>query len=348
MEIKIKNKVIDANCPIFFVAELSANHLHNFDLAVKTIKAMKEAGADAVKLQTYTPETMTIACNNKYFKINQGTIWDGNDFYSLYRQAYTPWEWQPKLKEIAEEIDLICFSTPFDKTAVDFLEGMNVPAYKVASFEITDIPLIEYIASRGRPVIISTGIATLADIEEALEACKRMGNNQIALLKCTSAYPAPLEEVNLRTIPNLKETFNTIVGLSDHTLGISVPIGAVALGAKIIEKHFILDRKLGGPDAPFSLEPEEFKSMVKSIREVEKALGKVSYELTEKLKKSRDFSRSLFTVKDIKAGEVFTEDNIKSIRPGFGLPPKYLKDIIGKKARVDINRGTPLGWDLIL
>lgn len=339
---------IGESYPVFIVAELSANHLQNFDLAVKTIKAMKESGADAVKLQTYTPDTMTIDCNNEYFQIKQGTIWDGKSFYKLYQEAYTPWEWHPKLKAIAEEIGLIFFSTPFDKSAVDFLEEIDVPVYKIASFEITDIPLIEYVAGKGKPVIISTGIATLSDIEEAVNACKRMGNNQIALLKCTSAYPAPLEEVNLKTIPNLADTFKVIAGLSDHTTGISVPIASVSLGAKIIEKHFILDRKLGGTDAPFSLEPEEFKAMVKSVREVEKAMGEVSYELTEKVKKNRNFSRSLFSVKDIKSGELFTEDNIKSIRPGFGLPPKYLKDIIGKKARIDINRGTPMKWDLIL
>ncbi|MEQ8191693.1 MAG: pseudaminic acid synthase, partial [Candidatus Eremiobacterota bacterium] len=278
----------------------------------------------------------------------QDTIWDGKNFYSLYKEAYTPWEWQPKLKEIAEELGLICFSSPFDKTAVDFLEQMNVPAYKVASFEITDIPLIEYIASKGKPVIISTGIATLGDIEEAVNTCKKMCNNQIFLLKCTSAYPAPLEEVNLKTIPNLADTFNTITGLSDHTTGISVPIASVALGAKIIEKHFILDRNLGGTDAPFSLEPEEFKAMVKGVREVEKALGKVNYEFTDKMKKNREFSRSLFVVKDIRCGETFTEENVKSIRPGFGLHPNFFKKIIGKKALKDIGKGSPLTWDLII
>ncbi len=345
--IKLSEKIIGENYPVFIVAELSANHLQDFNLAVKTIKAMKESGADAVKLQTYTPDTITIDCHNDYFKIKQGTIWDGKNLYSLYKEACTPWEWQPKLKNIAEEIGLICFSTPFDKTAVDFLEEMSVTAYKVASFEITDIPLIEYIASKGKPVIISTGIATLSDIEEAVMVCKKMGNKQIALLKCTSAYPAPLEEVNLRTIPNLRETFRTVVGLSDHTTGISVPIASIALGAKIIEKHFILDRTLDGPDAPFSLEPEEFKTMVKAIREVEKALGEVSYEVSDKIKKSREFSRSLFAVKDVKTGEIFTEENVKSIRPGFGLPPKYLKDILGKNARIDIEKGTPLKWEAI-
>ncbi len=347
MNLQIGNRCVGVNYPIFIIAELSANHLQDFDLAVKTIKTMKESGADAVKFQTYTPDTITIDCDNEYFQIKQGTLWDGKTLYQLYQEAYTPWEWQPELKKIAEDIGLICFSSPFDKTAVDFLEQMNVPAYKVASFEITDIPLIEYIASKGKPVIISTGIASLAEIEEAINACKRMGNNQIALLKCTSEYPTPLEDVNLRTIPDMRERFGTVVGLSDHTLGISVPIAAVALGAKIIEKHFILDRMLGGPDSAFSLEPEEFRAMVKSVRESEKALGEVSYELTEKIKKSREFSRSLFVVEDMKAGEIFTEINIKSIRPGFGLPPKYYDIIIGRKVTKDVNKGTPISWDLV-
>jgi len=347
MELKLGNISIGNNHPVIIIAELSTNHLQNFDLAVDTIKAIKESGADAVKLQTYTPDTITIDSNNEYFQIDQGTLWDGKTLYQLYQEAYTPWEWQPKLKEIAEELGLICFSSPFDKTSVDFLEEMNVPAYKIASFEITDIPLIEYIASKERPVIISTGIATLADIEEAVNACKKMGNNQIALLKCTSAYPAPLEEINLRTIPNLADTFNTVVGLSDHTVGISASIASVALGAKIIEKHFILNRNLGGPDAAFSMEPAEFKSMVDAVREVEKALGTVNYDLTEKTKKSRDFSRSLFVVKDIRAGESFTEENVRSIRPGFGLHPRYLNELLGKKARLYIKKGTPVEWNLV-
>jgi len=345
--IMVKNKRIGKNLPVFIIAEMSANHLQKFDNAVKIIKAAKEAGADAIKLQTYTPDTITINCNDEYFQIKQGTLWDGQLLYELYKKAYTPWEWQPKLKEIAESEGLICFSSVFDKTAVDFLEGINVPAYKIASFEITDIPLIEYVASKRKPVIISTGIATLSDIEEAVNACKKMGNNQIALLKCTSAYPAPLEEINLKTIPNLADTFKTVVGLSDHTLGISVPIASVALGVCIIEKHLTLDRSLGGPDAAFSLEPAEFKAMVKLVREVEKALGEVSYDLTEKMKKSREFSRSLFVVKDMKAGEVFTEENIRSIRPGYGLKPKYLKDVLGKRVKMDIKEGTPLKWQMI-
>jgi len=347
MVIDVKNRKIGENYSAFIVAELSANHNQKFEIAAETIKAMKEAGADAVKLQTYTPDTITIDCNNKYFKIKQGTIWDGKTFYELYKEAYTPWEWQPRLKKIAEDMGLICFSTPFDKTAVDFLEKMDVPCYKIASFEITDIPLIEYIASKGKPVIISTGIAMLKDIKEAILACKRMGNNKIVLLKCTSVYPAPYEEINLRTIPDIAKRFDCIVGLSDHTLGISIPIAAVTVGAKIIEKHFILDRKLGGPDAEFSLEPEEFKKMVRSVREVEKALGVVSYKLTERMRKSREFARSLFAVKNIKKGENLTEGNIKSIRPGYGLHPRYLKNILGKKAKINIKRGTPFSIKMI-
>lgn len=346
-EIKIESTIIDDNSAVFIVAELSANHLQNFDNAVKLIKEAAKAGVNAIKLQTYTSDTITIDCDNDYFKINQGTLWDNRKFYDLYKEAYTPWEWQPKLKKIAEEEGLICFSSPFDKTAVDFLEEMNVPAYKVASFEITDIPLIEYIASKGKPIILATGIATLSDIEEAVNACRRMGNNQIVILKCTSAYPAPFEDMNLKTIPNLAETFGVISGLSDHTLGINVPIAAVALGAKIVEKHFTLSRADGGPDAAFSLEPEELKAMVKSIRETEKALGEVSYNLTDKMKNSREFSRSLFVVKDIKKGEVFTEENLRSIRPGFGIHTKYYNDVLGKLAKSDIEKGTPMDWVLL-
>ena len=347
MNFNIGKRTVGEHNPVFIIAELSANHLQDFDIAVRTIKAIKDSGADAVKLQTYTADTMTIDSDNEYFRIRQGTLWDGKTLYQLYQEAYTPLEWQPELKKIAEKLGLICFSSPFDKTTVDFLEDMDVPAFKVASFEITDIPLIEYIASKGKPVIISTGIATLSDIEEALAACRREGNDQIALLKCTSEYPTPFEEVNLRTIPNLAQTFKSIVGLSDHTPGISVPIASVALGAKIIEKHFILDRNLGGPDAAFSLEPDEFRSMVEAVREVEKALGEVSYELTDRTRKSRELSRSLFVVKDMNKGEIYTNENIRSIRPGFGVNPKHLNEIIGKKARNNIKKGTPLTWNLI-
>ena len=347
MEFKIEDKTIGDKHPVFIIAELSANHLKRFDLAVKTIKEAKEAGADAIKVQTLTPDTMTINCNNNHFNIKGGTLWDGKSFYELYSETSMPWEWHKKLKKIALKLGLIFFSTPYDKTAVDFLEKLKVPAYKVASFEITDTPFIEYTASKGKPIIISTGIATLNEIKEAVNSCKKSGNKQIALLKCTSAYPTPLEEVNLKTIPDLAKKFKTVVGLSDHTLGISVPIASVALGAKIIEKHIILDRELGGPDAKFSLEPKEFKEMVKSVREVEKALGKVTYQLAEKVKKNRKFARSLFIVEDVKAGEVLTKKNIRSIRPGDGLPPKYLNSILGKKAVKGFKKGTPLRWDII-
>jgi len=331
---------------VFIIAELSANHNQDFDIAVKTIKAMKEAGADAVKLQTYTPDTITIDCDNEYFQIKEG-LWKGKTLYQLYKEAYTPWEWQPRLKKIAEEEGLVCFSSPFDKSAVDFLEEMNVPAYKIASFEITDIPLIEYIASKGKPVIISTGIATLSDIEEAVNACKRRSNENIILLHCVSSYPTQPEEFNLKTMVNLKDTFNAKIGLSDHSLTNDAAIASVAMGAKVIEKHFILDRSLGGLDSAFSLEPDEFKSLVRSIRNVEKALGKVDYSLNEKKIKNRRFSRSLFVVKDIKKGEKFTNENVRSIRPGYGMKPKYYYDVIGKSAACDMERGTPLIWKLI-
>jgi pseudaminic acid synthase len=344
---KIGSFEIVGKSKTFIIAELSANHGHDFDVAVRTIQAAKESGADAIKLQTYTPDTITINCDNEYFQIKQGTIWDGTTLYKLYQQAYTPWEWQPKLKQIAEELGLICFSSPFDKSAVDFLEKMNVPAYKIASFEIVDIPLIEYVASKGKPVIISTGIATENEIEDAVNACRKAGNNEIALLKCTSEYPASIEDANLKTIPYLKEKYKTIVGLSDHTVGTIVSSTAVALGAQIIEKHFILDKNIGGPDASFSLEPQEFKNLVESIRQAEASIGKTTFELSEKTKRSRTFARSLFAVKDIKAGEIFTNENVKSIRPANGLPPKYIDSIIGKTSKTEIKKGTPLTWTLI-
>lgn len=345
--IKIAGRAIGGENPVFIVAELSANHLQNYDLALKLIDAAKDAGADAVKLQTYTPDTITLDSDKEYFQIKQGTIWDGVTLYKLYKEAYTPWEWQPKLKKYAESLDLICFSSPFDVTAVDFLEEINNPAYKVASFEITDIPLIEYMASKGKPLIISTGIARPKDIEEAIEACRRVGNDEVILLKCTSAYPTPLKDVNLRTIPDLSARYGTLVGLSDHTTGISVPVAAVSLGACLVEKHLILDRSQGGPDSEFSLEPQEFKEMVSIIREVEEALGTVNYELTEKMRRSREFSRSLFAVADIEKGEILTKENVRSIRPGYGLHPRHMKEVIGKHAKAAIERGTPLSWDLI-
>ncbi len=335
---KINNFEISQSGKVFVIAELSANHNQKLEVAIETIKAAKRAGADCIKLQTYTADTLTINSNKDDFII-KGTIWSGKNYYSLYQEAFTPWEWHEKLFEVAKEEGLICFSSPFDKSAVDFLENLSVPAYKIASFEITDIPLIEYIASKGKPVIISTGIATIEDIELALNACKNMGNNQIVLLKCTSSYPAPIEEVNLSLIKDMSNRFGVITGLSDHTLGATVPIAATALGAKIIEKHFILDRSIGGPDSSFSMNESEFTAMVKAIRETEKAIGKVDYNLTEKQLKGRDFSRSIYVVKPITKGEVFSEKNIRSIRPGFGLHPKHLKEIIGKKSNQDIEKG---------
>ncbi|MEW6653832.1 MAG: pseudaminic acid synthase [Bacteroidota bacterium] len=347
MKFEIENSSVGESSHTFIIAELSANHNHSFETALKSIEAIKECGADAVKLQTYTADTITIDCDKEHFQIKQGTLWDGTTLYKLYQQAYTPWEWQPKLKNYAESIGLICFSTPFDKTAVDFLETMNVPAYKIASFEIVDLPLIEYAASKRKPIIISTGIATEDEITEAVDACRKNGNEQIALLKCTSEYPAPIEEANLLSIPYLKEKFNVVAGLSDHTLGITTSIAAVALGANIIEKHFILDRTIGGPDSYFSLEPNEFKQMVTAIRDAEKSLGKPTFELTEKIKKSRHFSRSLFAVKNILQGEMLTEDNVRSIRPSGGLPPKEIYKVLGKKAAHNIFKGTPINWNLI-
>jgi pseudaminic acid synthase len=326
----------------FIVAELSANHNHDFDVAIRTIKAAREAGADAIKLQTYTPDTMTIDCDNEYFQIRQGTLWDGVTLYELYKKAYTPWEWHEKLFEYANSIGITIFSTPFDKTAVDFLEELENPIYKIASFEITDIPLIEYAASKMKPMVISTGIATLDEISDAVEACKNSSNNDITLLKCTSSYPAPLEEANLLTIPDMRDRFKVKVGLSDHTMCNITALGAVALGAEIIEKHFILDRNLGGPDAPFSMEPDEIAQMVEQIRMIEKALGTVSYDLSDKMRKNRKFSRSLFAVKDIQAGDVFTEDNVRSIRPGDGIGPKYIKNIWGEKSKRFIGYGNPV------
>ena len=345
--IQIGNRQIGPGCPVYAVAEMSANHNQDFDQAVKILHAAKEAGADAVKLQTYTPDTMTIRSDKEYFRIGKGTLWEGKTLYQLYKEAYTPWEWQLKLKEIADEIGIDLFSTAFDPTAVDFLEEMGVPVHKVASFEIVDIPLIEKMASTGKPLIISTGMATLSEIEEAVQAARKAGATEIALLKCTSAYPAPPEEMNLRTIPHLAEAFGVAVGLSDHTLGIAVPVAAVALGARIVEKHFTLSRDIPGPDSAFSLEPQEFKAMVEAIRVAEKALGKVSYEVGEREAASRVFRRSLFVVKDVKAGEVFTKENVRSVRPGYGLPPKFLKEVLGRRAACDIKAGTPFEWRMI-
>lgn len=340
--IKIKDKFISEESSTFIIAEISANHNGSLENAKRMIIEAKKAGADAVKIQTYTADTITLDCDNECFQIKQGTIWDGTTLHKLYEEAYTPWEWHEELMNAAKEEGIICFSSPFDKTAVDFLDELNVPAYKIASFEITDIPLIEYVASKGKPIIISTGIATMQEIEDAVDACRKAGNENIVLLKCTSSYPAPLEEINLNTIPNMKETFGVEVGLSDHTLGIEVPIAAVALGAKVIEKHFILDRNMGGPDSEFSLNIEEFTDMVRKIRNVEKALGKVNYKLSEKALKNREFSRSLFICENVNKGDIINESNVKSIRPGYGISPKYINDIIGKTFKGDYKKGTPL------
>ena len=326
----------------FIIAELSANHGGSLETALKTVRAAKEAGADAIKIQTYTADTITIDCDNEYFQIRQGTIWDGTTLYKLYSQAYTPWEWHQAIRDEAVAKGLIFFSTPFDPSAVDFLEGLKVPIYKIASFEISDIPLIEYVASKGKPMIISTGVATLAEIEEAVTACHRMGNREVTLLKCTSSYPAPVERANLLTIPDMAKRFGVRVGLSDHCMGSVVAMGAVALGASVIEKHFILDRSLGGPDASFSMNPGEFAAMVKDIRSLELALGSVIYDLDEAAKLSAHFKRSLFITEDIRKGEAFTERNIRSVRPGDGLVPARIKDVLGKRAVRDLQKGTPL------
>jgi pseudaminic acid synthase len=335
---KVGNTIIDLKSRSLIIAELSANHNGDIDIALETIRAAKRAGADCIKLQTYTADTITIDSDKDDFLI-KGTIWEGKNLYQLYQEAYTPWEWHQQLFAEAERQGLICFSSPFDKSSVDFLEKLNVPAYKIASFEITDIPLIEYVASKGKPVIISTGIATLEDIELALDACRRAGNNQIALLKCTSSYPAPIDEANMAMIKDFSERFGVIAGLSDHTMGSTVPVVATCFGAKIIEKHFILDRAIGGPDASFSMNEQEFTEMVKSVREAEKAIGVVDYNLTEKQIEGRDFCRSLYVVKDIKAGDLITEKNVRSIRPGFGLHPKYYYQSLGTIANRNFQKG---------
>lgn len=330
----------------FIVAELSANHGGDVEIAVETIRAAKRAGADAIKLQTYTADTITLNSSKECFKINQGTHWDGQYLYDLYRSASLPWEWHPRLFETAKEEGLVCFSSPFDATAVDFLETLENPIYKIASFEITDIPLIKYVASKQKPIIFSTGIATLDDIELAIETCKEVGNDNITLLKCTSQYPAELSDANLLTMKDLKSRFELEVGLSDHTLGVEVPMIAVALGAKIIEKHFILNHSIGGPDAHFSLDEKSFKQMVDSIRLTEKAIGVVDYSMTDKKKKSRQFSRSLFVVEDVEKGELVSSKNIRSVRPGSGIHPQHYDELIGMSFSRDIEKGTPVDWGM--
>lgn len=345
--IKIGNHIIDNDSKTFVIAEMSANHNMNFDRAVEIMKAAKDAGADAIKIQTYTADTITLDCDDPCFQITQGTLWDGTTLHKLYEKAYTPWDWQPKLQKIAGELGLEFFSSPFDLSAVDFLEEMNVPAYKIASFEINDIPMIRKIARLHKPMIFATGIAHLSDIELAVQTCKEEGNEQVILLKCTSAYPAPYEDVNLRTIPSLASTFDCIAGLSDHTMGSAVAGAAVALGAKVIEKHLTLRRADGGADSAFSMEPEEFKEMVQNIRKIELALGTVTYELTPKAAREREHSRSLFVARDMKKGDVFTPENLRSVRPANGLHTKYYEDILGKRITKDAKLGTPMSWDLV-
>ena len=345
-EFKIGSRTIGKNSPCFCVAEMSGNHLKDYNRAVEIIHAAKEAGADAIKLQTYTADSLSIDCDNEYFQIHGG-LWDGMTEYKLYQEASTPWEWQPKLKEVAEGLGLECFSSPFDFASVDFMTKYNMPAYKIASYEINDIPLIHKVAKLHKPVIFATGVAHAEDIERALQVCREEGNEEIMLLKCVSAYPTPYEEINLNMIPTLAKTYDCLVGLSDHSMGSLVPVGAVPLGVKMVEKHLTLRRADGGPDGAFSMEPEEFKEMVDHIRILEKALGQAKYELTEKQEKERSGSRSLFVVKDIKAGEKITPENVRSIRPNAGLHTMYYEEVLGKTAVCDIAMGTPLSWELI-
>ncbi|MFA6196742.1 MAG: pseudaminic acid synthase [Sulfurimonas sp.] len=331
----------------YIIAELSANHNGSLQVALETIKAAKECGADAIKLQTYTADTLTLNSTKEDFMVGGGTLWDGKSLYELYQEAYTPWEWHQELFDYARKIGIDIFSSPFDKTAVDFLEQFNPSAYKIASFEITDYEFIRYTASKMKPMIISTGIATIHEIQDVVDICRNEGNDAIILLKCTSSYPAPIEEANLNTIPNLAQTFGVISGFSDHTLGSTAPVVAVVLGAKVIEKHFILDKSIGGVDSDFSMDKQEFTQMVQAIRDTQKLLGKVDYSINEKTKKNRRFSRSLYISADIQKGEPFTKENVRSVRPGYGLHPKYLKEVLNAKATQNLSFATPLKWQYI-
>lgn len=344
---QIVDRVVSRDSPAFIIAELSGNHNNDFDLAVRTFHAAKQAGADAIKLQTYTADTITLDCDLPHFQARADGPWAGQNLHTLYSKAATPWEWHPELQEMAHDLGLVFFSSPFDFTAVDLLESLNVPAYKIASPEITDIPLIEYVAKTGKPVIISTGIATEEDIRLAIDACHRMGNHQIALLKCTTAYPTPLDQVNLLAIPELARRFGTVVGLSDHTMETSIPAASVALGGRIIEKHLILDRSLGGVDSSFSLEPAEFKAMVDEVRKIEQALGNGTLEPTEKQLNGRRMARSLFAVRDITPGEAISPENVRSIRPGSGMHPQHYQKLMGKVAVRYISKGTPMEWEFV-
>lgn len=346
-EFVIGSRRIGHGAPTYLVAELSANHGQDYAQAERLVRAAKEAGADAVKLQTYTADTLTIRSDRPEFRVGGGTLWDGRTLHDLYTEAFTPWEWQPRLKALATELGLDLFSTPFDPSAVDFLEAMDVPAYKVASFELVDLPLIERIAATGKPLIMSTGMATLAEIAAAVDTARAAGAGPIALLKCTSAYPAPPEQMNLRTIAHLAEAFGVPVGLSDHTLGIPTAVAAVVLGACIIEKHFTLSRAVPGPDSAFSLEPDEWRAMVEAVRTVEKAVGAVHYGLSDDEQKSRVFRRSLYLVQRVRAGEPLTAVNVRSIRPALGLAPRYLPQVLGRRATRDVPAGVPLSWDMI-
>ena len=348
MKFEINGRKIGPGEPVYVIAELSANHNQDFDQAVRIVHAAKEAGADAVKLQTYTADTITLKSDQEYFRIGGGTLWDGRNLHDLYAEAYTPWEWQPKLKKIANDLGLDLFSSAFDATAVDFLEKMDVPAHKVASFELVDIPLIEEMARTGKPLILSTGMATLEEITEAVGAARAAGASQIALLKCTSAYPARPEEMNLHSIAALAERFDVPVGLSDHTMGTAVPVAAVAVGASIIEKHLTISRELLGPDSAFSLVPHEFREMVDAVRIAEKAMGAKGFHASDSEAGSRSFRRSLFVVKDLKKGATFSAENVRSIRPAHGLHPRYFGEIVGRHAACDISRGTPLAWKLVM
>jgi len=345
--LSIQGRLVGQGEPVYVVAELSANHGHRYDDAVELVRAAKDAGADAVKLQTYTPDTITIDSDRPEFLIAGGSPWAGRRLYELYGEAYMPWDWQPKLKGIADDLGIHLFSSPFDSTAVDFLETMGVPAYKIASLELVDIPLIRRVARTGKPIIMSTGASTFDEIEAAVAAVRAAGSQALALLKCTSAYPTPPDEMNLATIPHLAAAFDVPVGLSDHSLGIAAPVAAVALGACVVEKHLTLSRSVPSPDSAFSMEPDEFQAMVDAIREAQKALGEVSYEITEHEATSRAFRRSLYVVRDVKAGETFADSNLRSIRPSNGLPPHHLHQILGRRASRDIAAGTPLGWELI-
>ncbi len=344
--ILINGRTIGPGEPVYVVAEMSANHGQDYDKAARLMEAAKNAGADAVKLQTYTADTLTLKCDNEHFRI-KGTLWAGRTLHDLYQEAHTPWEWQPRLKRLADDLGLGCFSTPFDASAVDFLEEMGVPAHKVASFELVDTGLLRRVAATGKPVIMSTGMASLAEIEEAVATLRQAGCRELCLLKCTSAYPAPLEEANLRTIPDLAARFGVPCGLSDHTMGHVAAVAAVALGACLLEKHFTLSRAEGGPDAAFSMEPSEFAAMVEAVRLTEKALGQVSYELTEKQRASRAFRRSLFVTRDLRKGAALGPGDVRSVRPSAGLHPRHLDEVMGRTVKQDVPAGTPLSWDLL-